>query len=372
MAETFYGGMENHGYYMKQYFKGHNQYPLLGVILKDISGYHHIHAPNGRIIHPFISIDFLIDFLVKKSGSHRAICFFNSGHWIEDIYSLRSALPGATFLQRTGGNEFLKAPLSKSCQKIEERQHIWANIINSNIDIVISNSIFTSNRLSSCGIRPNKIIEVKGGVDKKLCTLSKSQRLIYRNKFFRDFSMLPCIICASRLVSFKGIDILIYAIREVLNFKDVALFIIGDGPMKKELEEIAQTLIPDRCRFVGALSPNISVKAIAASDLLCCLSRYERRNDLLGGEYVHTETMGRSVYEAIACGIPVVASNVGGLPEVCKQPFGTIVQENNITQSAKAIYFNLSSDKCFVDTKQFIEDYSYDRIFDIYMELWRE
>jgi len=100
-----YGGMENHGYYMKKYFTDHLTYPLIAVISKDNNSCNHIFLPNGKLIHSCVTIQFVSKFIITKSVSVRTICFFNSGHWIEDILELRKVLRAAIFIQRTGGND---------------------------------------------------------------------------------------------------------------------------------------------------------------------------------------------------------------------------------------------------------------------------
>jgi len=213
------------------------------------------------------------------------------------------------------------------------------------------------------------IIEIKGGVDIESCQHAQEQRGISRKKFFDNHQYIPCIVCASRLVSFKGIDTTISAVREVHKLRSIALFIIGDGPLETALRELAEKFLPNRYKFLMALSPEETLSVIAASDLLCCLSRNERRY-VPGGSYIHTETMGRSVYEAIACGIPVVTSNVGGLPEVCKPPLGVVVPADHVDEAAIAINAQLTAYCSDSSIRDFRANFSYERIFNTYMELW--
>ena len=59
---------------------------------------------------------------------------------------------------------------------------------------------------------------------------------------------------------------------------------------------------------------------------------------LNGEDYIHTETMGRSICEAQINGLPVVATNTGGVPEMLiDQNTGIIVEPANIEEIATAL-----------------------------------
>ncbi|MCZ6754961.1 MAG: glycosyltransferase, partial [Gemmatimonadetes bacterium] len=79
------------------------------------------------------------------------------------------------------------------------------------------------------------------------------------------------------------------------------LVLVGDGPDRPEAEALVEQLgIQEHVRFLGKL--NVVVDILQASDLFLLPST--------------SESFGLGALEAMACGIPVVASNVGGLPEV--------------------------------------------------------
>ena len=87
-----------------------------------------------------------------------------------------------------------------------------------------------------------------------------------------------------------------------LNEKIPAVLILaGDGPQRPETEAEAERLgIADKVRFLGKVD-NVA-ELLRAADLYLLPSK--------------SESFGLSALEAMACGVPVVASNVGGLPEV--------------------------------------------------------
>lgn len=83
----------------------------------------------------------------------------------------------------------------------------------------------------------------------------------------------------------------------------VSLTLIGDGPMRPQLERLARTLgISDRIHFLGRLPPEEVALWMHRADVLCLPSR--------------SEGMPNVVLEARASGLPVVATPAGSIPEL--------------------------------------------------------
>ena len=104
-----------------------------------------------------------------------------------------------------------------------------------------------------------------------------------------------------------GIEHLIQAfavLRQRPLMSDLRLLIVGDGAERRRLERLAATLgIGAVTEFVGSV-PHHRIPG------------YLRRFSVYVAPSVHEESFGVAVLEASACGVPVVASKVGGLPEV--------------------------------------------------------
>jgi teichuronic acid biosynthesis glycosyltransferase TuaC len=112
------------------------------------------------------------------------------------------------------------------------------------------------------------------------------------------------LLYVGRLVAVKGLDLLLDAFaRLVQNQSDVELVLVGDGAERLVLAQRATTLgIRDKVHFVGAQPHERIVLWMNAGDVLCLPSR--------------KESFGAVLIESLACGTPVVATSVGGIPEV--------------------------------------------------------
>jgi teichuronic acid biosynthesis glycosyltransferase TuaC len=112
------------------------------------------------------------------------------------------------------------------------------------------------------------------------------------------------LLYVGRLVAVKGLDLLLDAFAQLVqNQRDVELVLVGDGAERHVLVQRATTLgIRDKVHFVGAQPHERIVLWMNAGDVLCLPSR--------------KEGFGAVLIESLACGTPVVATSVGGIPEI--------------------------------------------------------
>lgn len=245
-------------------------------------------------------------------------CFFVDGYWIDIWKFLRQHLQGCLFIFRTGGNEFVKAPYEDNVFILDTRQKLWAKLISQCMDFVISNSRYTTKRLEIQGIDVNQILTIRGGVDIKECQRNKSNRCLLRKRFDDRFMTKGKIIFAivSRFEPFKGIMEILNVFSEYKDRMDFFILLVGDGSERQLLEDYCKSNLHG---FQYVILPSTDNKTamqyIAIADFyINCSKSYKKRSG--NDEYIHTETMGRSLYEAIYQNIPVIATNVGGIKEL--------------------------------------------------------
>lgn len=128
------------------------------------------------------------------------------------------------------------------------------------------------------------------------------------------------IICVRRLVEKNGVIFAVKAIQMIPPEFKVKLLILGDGPEKSRIKTfIEQNNIKDKVILCGSISNSILYKYYAASD--CAVIPSVTVNGL-------QEATSISALEAMSCGLPVIASNIGGLRELISDgQNGILVEE---------------------------------------------
>ncbi len=127
-----------------------------------------------------------------------------------------------------------------------------------------------------------------------------------------------------------GIDTLILAfalLTRMEGMKDARLRVVGGGPARAELESLVNEQgVRDRVDFIGPVPHERVPDELRKLDVYVALSRAE------------SESFGVAVIEASACGLPVVVSRVGGLPEVVEEGVtGLVVPKEDARAAADAI-----------------------------------
>jgi teichuronic acid biosynthesis glycosyltransferase TuaC len=167
-------------------------------------------------------------------------------------------------------------------------------------DKVLSVSEDLKLHIVNLGINEEKVHVVPNGVDAwKFKPVGKAHA--------RDLLNLPqdknIVLFVGALRKIKGVDYLIEAAKNFVN-TNTDLYMVGrDDGLRKNLEKRAQELkIADRIRFTGPVNHEDVPLWISASDILVLPSLSEGRPNV--------------VLEALACEVPVVATDVGGIPEI--------------------------------------------------------
>ncbi|MEK7564697.1 MAG: glycosyltransferase family 4 protein [Patescibacteria group bacterium] len=152
------------------------------------------------------------------------------------------------------------------------------------------------------------------------------------------------IITTSRLVYKNGVDILIRsmamlkakspdskAIEDPRQGRDYKLIIVGDGPDRSKLEQLTKDLsVDDIVQFVGHVDPNEIPNYLYKADVFVRASR--------------SEGLGNSFLEAMAAGLPVIGTSVGGIVDFLKDgETGFLVEPENIESLTNKIDWVLSN-----------------------------
>jgi glycosyltransferase involved in cell wall biosynthesis len=139
------------------------------------------------------------------------------------------------------------------------------------------------------------------------------------------------LLFSGRLIQRKGLDYLIRALPLVLEKRAVKLVVTGEGDRRREWEALTQRLgLSDKVEFLGFVSTERLGELYRGCDLYVHPAIYDDNGD--------TEGLGVVLVEALANRCPVVASDVGGIPDVVRhEQTGLLVPEKNERALADAI-----------------------------------
>ena len=138
------------------------------------------------------------------------------------------------------------------------------------------------------------------------------------------------LLAVGRLVEQKGFIYLIRALKHLTNV-EASLSIIGEGPLRSELEREAENLPQGvEAQFLGRLTHQETLRRMAESDVFIAPSVIAKDGDRDGIPNV--------VLEAMASGVPIIGTNVSGIPEVVlDNQTGFLIPSENAKALADAL-----------------------------------
>lgn len=142
----------------------------------------------------------------------------------------------------------------------------------------------------------NKVHFIPNGVESSLLSLKRSTGS--RVDRFR-------ILTIGSLIPRKGIDTIIRSIAEVAEAAEVQLTVIGSGRLEDHLRRLAAELgVAERVEMIGAVAPSQIGHYLNAADVFILASHSEGRPNV--------------VLEAMAAGVPVIATDIDGIRELVR------------------------------------------------------
>jgi glycosyltransferase involved in cell wall biosynthesis len=171
------------------------------------------------------------------------------------------------------------------------------------------------------------------------------------------------ILFVGRLEPMKGVDTLLQAMTLLQSRDDWTLHVVGDGSQRDALRRLAKSLgIADRARFLGRLTGAVLWNEYAEARIFCGLSR--------------SEALGNVFLEAQAAGCAVVATNIGGIPDVVlADQTGLLVPPDNPQAAADAIAKLLDDatlrDRLAVEAREHAGAYDWNSIAPRYAAIYR-
>lgn len=187
--------------------------------------------------------------------------------------------------------------------KARAKQIVWAC---NRAQGVFSVSKALKNQLVALGVDANKVHVIYNGIDKQKFfpseTEAKSNELLYIGNLKRE----------------KGIGELIKAfIKLKLSQSELTLTVAGSGAMQSEVcNLLEQAKLTDSVKFLGSV-PHSQIPDLIRHAKILVLPSY-------------AEGVPNVILESMSCGTPVVATSVGGVPEVVNEDTGVLVAPKNV------------------------------------------
>ena len=179
---------------------------------------------------------------------------------------------------------------------------------------VISVSQALKDRMVEIGAESRKVSVIPNGIDLK--HFYPKDRIEARRSLGLEEDA-KVIFSVGALIPLKGHDVILEALQKLVRkVKGLHLYVVGEGPQRGFLESKAREMnLAAHVNFVGQ-RPNKELGAwYNASDVFCLASSREGWANV--------------IMEALACGTPVVATKVGGSPEILTTPdIGSLVERN--------------------------------------------
>jgi len=230
-------------------------------------------------------------------------------------------------------------------------------------DRIITVSNATKDYVSSLGAKPEKIKVLHNGVDLiRFRPLNRKREEMRRKLGIPQTSIVALTV--RRLVYKNGIDTLIDGANIAVRKNPKIIFlVVGKGPDLTSVQnKIRQLGIEDNFKLTGFVSDEDLPFYYNAADFFVLPSK--------SGEGLPLVAL-----EAMGCGLPVIATNVGGISEILIENYGKLVPPNHPEQLAKAIleFSNIDFSSCKLELRAIVEEkFSWDKNVEALIGIYEE
>lgn len=217
----------------------------------------------------------------------------------------------------SGENSFFMPFLEKKC--IESPDKL----------IAVSN--FTKKQIiESYDIDPKLIEVIYNGIDSHSCSFTKEELVGFKKKLNFD---QPILLFVGRVDDpRKDLNFLIQAVKKVSDIINVTLVVVGKGNQTEAKKLIDSLGLSNNVVFTGFVNDNYLQKCYSVCDIYVCPSKLEG--------------FGLTLVEAMIAGKPIIATNVGAIPEIIKNGInGILVKSGDIDEMCMAICTLLKNKK---------------------------
>lgn len=234
------------------------------------------------------------------------------GHSLLPLLLVKRYIRKPLVINAHGSDVFVNHKLGKYIQKLVTPIIKLSNLI------VVPSQYFKHEVSQKFSIAPSEIfVSPSGGIDIDL--------FYPHNK--TNYNDIFTIGYVSRIDEGKGWDVLLEGVSLLKNNRKFKVLIIGGGSQENLiLEKINQLSLKNSVEYLGVKSHLELPKYFNMMDLFIFPSRL-------------TESLGLVGLEAMACGVPVLGSNIGGIPSYVNDDNGKLLTPNNVSELREGILY---------------------------------
>lgn len=275
-------------------------------------------APGARLIHlpagvPSLDKSGVYDLLPQFTSQMRRFCIANrlrydlvsTHYWLSGLVGMRLASEwGVSHTTSFHTMAEMKRRGRPEETEVEQRDSSESNIARSADSVVVWTDGEKDALVDYWDIDPAKVSVIPPGVDlSRFRPMSQSQ-----SREFLGYGEEKNILFVGRLEPLKGLDVLFRAVAALEDLGNITLNVVGgdeNSQEKARLQTLASRMkLTQNVRFIGSVRQDELPLHYNAADVCVLPSHYE--------------SFGLAALEAAACGRPVVASQVGGLPAIVR------------------------------------------------------
>ena len=275
-------------------------------------------APGARLIHlpagvPSLDKSGVYDLLPQFTSQMRRFCIANrlrydlvsTHYWLSGLVGMRLASEwGVSHTTSFHTMAEMKRRERPEETEVEQRDSSESNIARSADSVVVWTDGEKDALVDYWDIDPAKVSVIPPGVDlSRFRPMSQSQ-----SREFLGYGEEKNILFVGRLEPLKGLDVLFRAVAALEDLGNITLNVVGgdeNSQEKARLQTLASRMkLTQNVRFIGSVRHDELPLHYNAADVCVLPSHYE--------------SFGLAALEAAACGRPVVASQVGGLPAIVR------------------------------------------------------
>lgn len=240
--------------------------------------------------------------LWKLLRKHRPVVFVYAFHGVMRVFPWLAKMGGA---RRIFFNDHSSRPPGQAPEPLSLPKRITGHLLTSPLTAIVSVAEFTQRTGRAFGLTSAQGVVIQNGVEIPMYDSTRGVAFRTRYRVPAD-AVVIAQVCW--MVEVKGVEAMLRAAAQLLQRqRRIHLILVGEGARLNDYQTLAKALgLGDSVTFTGKLANPTDVGLFEAANIYCQPSLWQ-------------EASGLAVMEAMSFKLPVVASNIGGLPESVQQ-----------------------------------------------------